>query len=176
MISYRGYVYLIGSSEFGWYKIGQSRTVAIRIKTIGVLLPFKVEVFAIWKTDNPGRLEAAMHERHAPDHLNGEWFSFSWQDLSGIVSAETPYPSVRIPDKEHSSLYVANLTKNRTQPRPELPIPAKESTKVLLGGRHFGDWMKQYLLDSGLEKTPENQDVARREVLKLFQEAGLVRS
>jgi len=35
---------------------------------------------------------------------------------------------------------------------------------------HFGDWIKQYLVDNGLEATKKNTAIARREVLKLFQD------
>jgi len=34
-----GYVYLIGSPTFGWYKIGKSRKPEIRIENLGILLP-----------------------------------------------------------------------------------------------------------------------------------------
>ena len=33
-----GYVYLIGNSIFGWYKIGKSISPEIRIKDLGILL------------------------------------------------------------------------------------------------------------------------------------------
>ena len=61
--SYRGYVYLIGSSRFGWYKIGKSRSATIRVQTLGILLPFKVEVFAVWMTDNPSAQHATLGNR-----------------------------------------------------------------------------------------------------------------
>ena len=187
MPSYRGYVYLIGSSQFGWYKIGQSKSAAVRIRTLGVLLPFKIEVFAVWKTDNPGRLEAAMHERYAEHHLNGEWFSFAWDQMMGAVAAETPYPSVRLQEKDSGSLYefsnlVANRILGRLSHEPKMGTPPKEKPQKresvrkernalprLLGGLHFGNWIDQYLADTGLERTKENMALARKEVYKLFE-------
>ena len=39
-----GYVYLIGTPIFGWYKIGKSKTPEVRIKDLGILLPFKLHI------------------------------------------------------------------------------------------------------------------------------------
>jgi hypothetical protein len=46
-----GYVYLIGNSIFNWYKIGKSVTPEVRIKDLGILLPFKIKVMSIWKAE-----------------------------------------------------------------------------------------------------------------------------
>jgi hypothetical protein len=80
-----GYVYLIGSPSFNWYKIGKSKTPDIRIKDIGVLLPFKVEIFAIWKADNHTLVESILHEKYAANRINGEWFLFTWQEVQKLI-------------------------------------------------------------------------------------------
>lgn len=52
-----GYVYLIGSPIFGWYKIGKSITPEVRIKNLGILLPFKIDIICIWKAENHHKLQ-----------------------------------------------------------------------------------------------------------------------
>ena len=71
-----GYVYLIGSKVFRWYKIGKSRTPEVRIKDLGILLPFKIEVIGVWKAINHSMLESELHKKYAYCRVNGEWFSF----------------------------------------------------------------------------------------------------
>ena len=39
-----GFVYLIGSPLFGWYKIGKSKTPEVRVSNLGILLPFKLKI------------------------------------------------------------------------------------------------------------------------------------
>lgn len=81
-----GHVYLIGSSRFKWYKIGKSRNATIRLSQLGILLPFKVEVFAIWKTDSFHDLEQTLHDRYAKHRLNGEWFFLQKDQVRDLVA------------------------------------------------------------------------------------------
>lgn len=71
-----GHVYLIGSRIFNWYKIGKSGNAAIRVAELGILLPFRIEVIAIWKAHNHHKLEKLLHEKFATQRINGEWFQF----------------------------------------------------------------------------------------------------
>jgi Meiotically up-regulated gene 113 len=94
--SYPGYVYLIGSSQFGWFKIGKSIRPEIRVSDLGVMLPFKIELFALWGTFNHSFLESALHDRHAAKRLNGEWFCFDLNTLVEIIGCDTPYPATQV--------------------------------------------------------------------------------
>ena len=69
-----GYVYLIGTPIFGWYKIGKSRTPEVRVKDLGILLPFKVEIIGVWKAVNHHLMESTLHEMYKTNKINGEWF------------------------------------------------------------------------------------------------------
>ncbi len=80
-----GYVYLIGSSTFKWYKIGKSSRAAIRVSELGILLPFRVEVIAVWKLSNYHAVERDLHEKYAANHINGEWFNFTDAEIKAIV-------------------------------------------------------------------------------------------
>ena len=158
MPSYRGYVYLIGSSRFGWYKIGQSRTAEIRVQTLGILLPFKIEVFAVWKTEHPVRLEAAMHEKYSEYRINGEWFSFQEYERAKVVSDDPPLHAVKVAG---FGATFSNIDKDVLLPK---------SPKKRLDDMSFMEWVKQYLLDSGLESTPENNAVAQAAVRQIFMD------
>jgi hypothetical protein len=86
-----GYVYLIGSPTFGWYKIGKSKTPEVRVNNIGVLLPFKICVIGVWKAKNHSLLETSLHEIYASKKINGEWFEFSKKGVYEVFD--------RIPDE-----------------------------------------------------------------------------
>ena len=91
-----GFVYLIGNDTFGWYKIGKSIHPNIRIKDVGVLLPFTVEVKAVWASQWHGELEAKLH-RDFKDRRQGksEWFAFSQKEVAEIIKSR-PEPKVLV--------------------------------------------------------------------------------
>lgn len=89
-----GYVYLIGSRLYHWYKIGRSTTPKIRIKDIGILLPFKIEVVAIWRTDSDAYLESLLHRKYEDNHINGEWFHFDKFEIDALI-LDVPYTMVQ---------------------------------------------------------------------------------
>ncbi len=80
-----GHVYLIGSKRFGWFKIGKSSDAKIRVTQLGVLLPFHIEVLAIWRAENHHELEHILHEKYAMHRINGEWFGFSKKQLRSLI-------------------------------------------------------------------------------------------
>ena len=89
-MEYSGYVYLIGSPIFGWYKIGKSITPEVRIKDLGILLPFKIHVIGVWGAKNHHQLERALHEIHKDRRINGEWFEFSKKEVYEEVFGKIP--------------------------------------------------------------------------------------
>lgn len=100
-MEYSGYVYLIGSPTFGWYKIGKSITPEVRIKDLGILLPFKLHVIGVWGASNHHQMEQALHEIHKARRINGEWFEFSkkevYEDVFNAIPVDTRiYPTENI--------------------------------------------------------------------------------
>jgi hypothetical protein len=157
--SYNGYVYLIGSSKFGWYKIGCSRTAEVRIKQLGILLPFKIEVLCVWGTDNPKRLESEMHAMYAESHLNGEWFSFDWSGLSRVIFDPLPYFGQKVFSQELASVYrFSNMEQDRVK---------DHSDKKQRAIRHQALWaaMCEIMDERGLERTKENRSAVRKEIM-----------
>ena len=92
-----GYVYLIGSTVFGWYKIGKSKTPEVRVRDLGILLPFKIKVIAVWSAENHSAMEKALHEMYADKKINGEWFEFRGKEVHQLIdkipSEVRVYPS-----------------------------------------------------------------------------------
>jgi hypothetical protein len=89
-----GHVYLIGSPTFHWYKIGKSSNAAIRVNQLGILLPFRIEVVAVWKVQAPRVIEYSLHKKYEKSRINGEWFHFEKAQVDEIVAdmlwASTP--------------------------------------------------------------------------------------
>jgi len=82
-----GYVYLIGTPIFGWYKIGKSISPEIRIKDLGILLPFKIKVLSVWKAENHHLMEKTLHEIYKDKRINGEWFEFTRPEIHGVIES-----------------------------------------------------------------------------------------
>jgi len=156
--SYLGYVYLIGSRRFGWYKIGRTRYAQIRVQDLGVLLPFKIAVFAIWKTPNPDRLESYLHREFSANAINGEWFGFEWEKIHEILSLVLPFQAALI-ESEYSATY-SNVHEDQTI--DGYGAERKECSRA------FMDAMKAYLAAHGLEPTTENKKLARMAVKQTF--------
>jgi len=104
-----GFVYFIGTPTFGWYKIGKSKTPEVRIRDLGILLPFKLEVLAVWRAENHHQMERALHEIYAPQKINGEWFEFSRKQAQEVIDK---IPSeTRVPQESDRFSNVAEDTK-----------------------------------------------------------------
>lgn len=86
-----GYVYLLGSTKFSWVKIGCAINPKIRVKDIGVLLPFRIELFAVWKVVNRFEAERAMHIQHADKAINGEWFYLKLKEIEHLIAKPQPF-------------------------------------------------------------------------------------
>jgi hypothetical protein len=101
-----GYVYLIGSTTFGWYKIGKSKIPDIRVKDIGILLPFRIKVLAVWRAENHTLLEALLHEKYLANAVNGEWFYFTKAMARKIVQEAVPVEARIYPtDSSDASMF-----------------------------------------------------------------------
>jgi len=80
-----GYVYFIMSlTNPPQIKIGRSKSPDVRIRKLGVVLPFDVEPIHIIETDNAARLEATYHELFDYCRSRGEWFDIPESQLETI--------------------------------------------------------------------------------------------
>jgi len=81
-------VYVLGSREHGWYKIGMASDVEARCKNIQALNPFAIEIIASWTLSHTATvvMEAHLHTRYARKRIRGEWFSFTTRELEEVLS------------------------------------------------------------------------------------------
>lgn len=152
--SYRGYVYLIGSERFGWYKIGKARNASIRIRDIGCLLPFQIRAIGLWKTVDPYGLESAMHQKYKSFRINGEWFHFHPGKIRTILGQDTPLPSVRVSIPE--ALQFSNMASDL--------FTSNEERQLGVDNRSA---FRQLLADNKMEFTKENKYLARQHIKNL---------
>jgi hypothetical protein len=66
-------IYLIKSGN-GLYKVGKTRNLAKRIRDLQTGNPNKLEIVDSFQTDDPGTVEAILHDMLSPYHVKGEWF------------------------------------------------------------------------------------------------------
>jgi hypothetical protein len=85
-------VYVIGSIEHGWHKVGYSRFVDARLKQLSRTLPFDVSLFGFWHVSwpddhrrfNPARMEREIHLLLDAKKINGEWFRLAERDIEDL--------------------------------------------------------------------------------------------
>ena len=149
-----GYVYLLGSSKFGWFKIGKAIDAQLRVRHLGILLPFKIELFALWKTSDPLRLERLMHLKYSSASINGEWFSFNQFELYDVLRDSQPIDSQLV---EKSEIFTSNIRRDVVNTVTNYQRRQK--------GLAFCEAVKEFLRDKNLERTKENLKTARAAVL-----------
>jgi len=81
-----GYVYVLSGG--GYYKIGLSKHVGVRIKQISPKLPFDVELVCTIKTDDMAKAEAYLHGKYASKRAKGEWFALTNEDLKWLSDTD----------------------------------------------------------------------------------------
>lgn len=86
-MNYSGYVYLIGTPVFSWYKIGKAKDPKVRVNDLGVLLPFKINVIAVWGAANHHLLEKTLHDIYKKSKINGEWFEFTNDEVKTLIDS-----------------------------------------------------------------------------------------
>lgn len=77
-----GFIYVLEAGSY--IKIGRSKRVDNRIKTIDLQMPFKVKPLIILPTLNDAEAEKFLHATYANRRMNGEWFQLNGRDLAKI--------------------------------------------------------------------------------------------
>lgn len=67
-----GCIYVIKAGEYR--KIGRTKNINDRIRTLKIQLPFPVEVEAVVPCENSAASEAFLHKAYSCNRRNGEWF------------------------------------------------------------------------------------------------------
>lgn len=85
-------VYLVGNRELGWYKIGLSKNIRERLKTLRQMVPFKVKKISSWSyVADVALLEQYLHRQFHKQRLQGEWFQLSQEDVFRCDELVTQY-------------------------------------------------------------------------------------
>jgi len=153
---YREYVYLIGSANFCWYKIGKSTRIEVRLNEIGVLLPFKIEVIAVWETVNCSCLESFLHTRFSEKRINGEWFSFDRFDIGEVLEGAYPW-SAKIVAYRGDASKLSSFSNIEEDKKISRLGPYKELREKLAKQR-AAEWLHA----NGLKNTKENRQLASK--------------
>jgi len=122
-----GYVYLIGNRSLRWYKIGLSIKPNIRIKNIGILLPFPIEVICVWRTSDCRQLESFLHEKYRDQQINGEWFEFNPTKIRELLSRPEPQVQIDVDFQNPVALTV------RVKKKKGIPKTLEERIQDLIG-------------------------------------------
>lgn len=83
-INKEGYVYIL-QTEHGT-KIGASSNPEVRVKAVGLLLPFETKKTEAFKVDNMFLAESELHTEYEEYRINGEWFDLSQSQIDEIRS------------------------------------------------------------------------------------------
>jgi Meiotically up-regulated gene 113 len=82
-----GYVYLVQADRY--FKIGRSKQPNVRFGQIGLQLPFPFEVLHVIPVNDMHIAEKQLHTKYAHQHLNGEWFELSQNEVAEIMSLKS---------------------------------------------------------------------------------------
>ncbi len=85
--SSKGYIYLL-SSGMGQYKIGKASCLDKRVKTLGIQIPFNLELAHSIPVNDMDQAETYLHDRLAHCRLKGEWFALKSDEVDWIKSIQ----------------------------------------------------------------------------------------
>lgn len=74
------FVYLIKSSETGYYKIGYSANPNQRLKQLQTGCPDKLDIIHTFESVRAKKLELALHNSFSYARKHNEWFDLSLED------------------------------------------------------------------------------------------------
>jgi Meiotically up-regulated gene 113 len=76
-----GFVYLIKDGDTSHYKIGRTKNVTSRLKSLNIRTSSPLELIHAIKTKDAIRLEAEFHNYFGARRIKGEWFALSAEDV-----------------------------------------------------------------------------------------------
>lgn len=81
-----GFVYLIHDTQTNCYKIGLSKNPSKRLSSLQTATPNKLVLLHEIETSRMSSLEKELHYKFQANHLNGEWYALSDNDIRYIRS------------------------------------------------------------------------------------------
>jgi hypothetical protein len=119
-------VYLVGNKQEGRYKIGVTTDINQRLRGLSTASPIKIELITLWFYEGHRKLEKYLHTQFHANHLNGEWFQLSEEDISRCnklavrymaanpVEEQKEKPRQKRIDKAVGEVVIAKLKARRT--------------------------------------------------------------
>lgn len=80
--NHKGYVYLIKSNNY--FKIGKTKNIKQRISSLQTSSATHIELIHTIKTSNYHKIEKELHKKFENQHIKGEWFNLSEEDIEYI--------------------------------------------------------------------------------------------
>jgi predicted GIY-YIG superfamily endonuclease len=74
------YVYLIKSTETGYYKIGYSRNPTQRLKQLQTGCPDELQIIETFRSNHARKIEGALHNSYNYACKHNEWFELAIED------------------------------------------------------------------------------------------------
>lgn len=93
----RGFVYLLWA-ETGHYKIGRTKYVGNRFRTLSCELPIDIRYLHSFQVEDMAVAERWLHQRFKKKHVRGEWFALNKSDVKwfmGLTEKDVPVPPGR---------------------------------------------------------------------------------
>jgi hypothetical protein len=90
-----GFVYLIGSPD-GYCKIGRAKVLHSRLASIGLQLPYRVELLHSIEVSDCVWAERFLHKKFTLARQNGEWFLLTAEEINWIKSLTTLEPDEKV--------------------------------------------------------------------------------
>ncbi len=94
-----GYVYVIWVD--GYFKVGASKDIKKRLRTINTHTPHEITVYAIFQVSDMFALEGLLHGRYSKYRVKGEWFKASKKLSSEIAAICNPGELIHKPLREY---------------------------------------------------------------------------
>jgi hypothetical protein len=77
-----GFIYLLKCGQY--CKIGRTKSVPSRLSALSIQLPERAELIHSFPTNRRQEAEARLHEQFSSQHINGEWFELTEEDISKL--------------------------------------------------------------------------------------------
>src|SRR5580704_18156218 len=82
-----GFVYIVGSVKYGWYKFGRTAKFEFweRIRDIERGLPIPIVCIRVWRCRNHAFIEKSIHRELKPRRMRGEWFQLTLDEVRLVI-------------------------------------------------------------------------------------------
>jgi hypothetical protein len=99
----KGFVYIASCATEGVYKIGMSRYISDRERTLKVG-NHDLSIFAYTQSNNPRKLEMMLHNIYSKKNLSGEWFELNKEEIEDLIQSFCFTLAIESPTQKNSAV------------------------------------------------------------------------